>query len=91
MLAWIEMQLCTLRAEEAIAWVRIIENILTVVDARKVEAATNGDWRAAAVRCLKSILEHPGKYIFYNESGYMLTYPRRMYPGRVRRCDPSAA
>ena len=60
LLTWVEMQLETLRSEEAVAWVRILENVLAVVNASKVEAATNGEWRAVLGRCLRSILHHPG-------------------------------
>ncbi|RPD59503.1 hypothetical protein L227DRAFT_654118 [Lentinus tigrinus ALCF2SS1-6] len=59
LLSWIEMQVQTMRGDEAIAWVRILENILAVVSAEKMEAATNGEWRAVASRCLRTILHHP--------------------------------
>ncbi|TBU65164.1 ribosome 60S biogenesis N-terminal-domain-containing protein [Dichomitus squalens] len=59
LLAWIEMQLQTMRGEEAIAWARILENILAVVDAGKMEAATNGEWRAVLGRCLRTVFRHP--------------------------------
>ncbi|KAH9936862.1 ribosome 60S biogenesis N-terminal-domain-containing protein [Epithele typhae] len=60
LLAWIEMQLQTLRSEEAIAWARILENVLAVVDAVKMEAATSGEWRVTTGRCLEIILNHQG-------------------------------
>ena len=52
-----------MRGEEAVAWVRIIGNILAVANAPKVEAATNGAWRAAVGRCMKAILHHTGMCI----------------------------
>ncbi|KAJ8490078.1 hypothetical protein ONZ51_g2525 [Trametes cubensis] len=58
LLAWIEMQVQSLRAEEAIAWARILENILAVVNPTKVEAATGGEWRAMIGRCVRKILYH---------------------------------
>lgn len=61
LLSWVEMQLQTMRAEEAIAWARILENILAVGYPSKIEAATDGEWRAIATRCVRAILYHPGK------------------------------
>ena len=57
-----EMQLPTMHAEEAVAWVRILDNILAVVNSSKVEAATDGEWRTTAARCLRTILYHPGTW-----------------------------
>ncbi|KAI0717490.1 hypothetical protein C8T65DRAFT_111220 [Cerioporus squamosus] len=59
LLSWIEMQVQTMRSDEAIAWVRILENIFMTVNAVKIEAATGGEWRAIASRCLRTILHHP--------------------------------
>ncbi|KAI0368460.1 hypothetical protein BV20DRAFT_969281 [Pilatotrama ljubarskyi] len=58
LLSWVEMQLQTMRSEEAIAWARILENILAVVNPSKVETATDGEWRAIASRCVLLILHH---------------------------------
>ncbi|KAM5540626.1 hypothetical protein V8D89_005657 [Ganoderma adspersum] len=58
LLSWIEMQLETLSGEEAIAWVRILENILAIVNPNKMEAATSGEWRIVLGRCLRTILRH---------------------------------
>ncbi|KAI0352520.1 hypothetical protein OH77DRAFT_1523331 [Trametes cingulata] len=58
LLSWIEMQLQTMRSEEAISWARIVENILAIVNPSKVEAATDGEWRATASRCVHTILHH---------------------------------
>ena len=60
LLSWIEMQVQRMRGDEAIAWVRILENVLVVVRAEKVEGATDGVWRAVASRCLRTIVHHPG-------------------------------
>ncbi|KAI0637561.1 ribosome 60S biogenesis N-terminal-domain-containing protein [Trametes polyzona] len=59
LLSWIEMQLQSMRADEAIAWARILENILAVVNPDKIETATDGEWRAIASRCVRTILNHP--------------------------------
>ncbi|KAI0666153.1 ribosome 60S biogenesis N-terminal-domain-containing protein [Trametes maxima] len=67
LLSWIEVQLPTMRSEEAIAWARVLENVLTVVNPTKMESATNGEWRAIASRCLRTILHHsacsPGVFL----------------------------
>ena len=62
LLAWIEMQLESVRGEEAIAWVRILENILSVLNASKVEAATGGEWREILGRCLRTIIHHSSRF-----------------------------
>ncbi|KAJ7675860.1 ribosome 60S biogenesis N-terminal-domain-containing protein [Mycena polygramma] len=56
LLHWIEMQLLVSTAE-AIAWVKILENILLIADARKMESSTAGEWRFVICRCLSLILQ----------------------------------
>ncbi|KAJ7863151.1 ribosome 60S biogenesis N-terminal-domain-containing protein [Mycena olivaceomarginata] len=56
LLHWIEMQLL-LSTTEAVAWVKILENILIVVDAQKMESSTGGEWRFVICRCLSLILQ----------------------------------
>ena len=55
LLSWIEIQLLHSTAG-SIAWIRILENILIVVDSNKIEASTNGEWRSAICRCLEYLL-----------------------------------
>ncbi|KAJ6508841.1 ribosome 60S biogenesis N-terminal-domain-containing protein [Mycena sanguinolenta] len=55
LLHWIEMQL-TASTAEAVAWIKILENILIVVDAQKMESSTAGEWRFVICRCLYLIL-----------------------------------
>lgn len=57
------MQLHNMHAEEAVAWVRILENILAVVQASKIESATDGEWRSTIARSLQTILHHPSKHV----------------------------
>lgn len=57
LLSWIEMQVTNCRNLEAVAWVRILENIMVIVDPSKVESATGGAWREAILRCLLTLLE----------------------------------
>ncbi|EMD38681.1 hypothetical protein CERSUDRAFT_94218 [Gelatoporia subvermispora B] len=59
LLAWIEMQLRHAHSDESIAWIKILENVLTVVDAGKIEAATNGEWRYTLCRCISTLLDTP--------------------------------
>ncbi|KAJ7670238.1 ribosome 60S biogenesis N-terminal-domain-containing protein [Mycena rosella] len=56
LLHWIEMQLLV-STTEAIAWIRILENILLIVDAQKMESSTGGEWRFVICRCLSLILQ----------------------------------
>ncbi|KAJ6512246.1 ribosome 60S biogenesis N-terminal-domain-containing protein [Mycena vitilis] len=56
LLHWIEMQLLVSTAE-AIAWVKILGNILLIADARKMETSTAGEWRFVICRCLSLILQ----------------------------------
>jgi nucleolar pre-ribosomal-associated protein 1 len=56
LLSWIEIQLLHSTAG-GVAWIRILENILIVVDSNKIEAFTNGEWRSAIGRCLEYLLD----------------------------------
>ncbi|KAJ7644108.1 ribosome 60S biogenesis N-terminal-domain-containing protein [Roridomyces roridus] len=56
LLHWIEMQLVISRAE-AVAWIKILENVLLVVDASKMESSTGGEWRFVICRCLSLIMK----------------------------------
>ncbi|KAJ7250903.1 ribosome 60S biogenesis N-terminal-domain-containing protein [Mycena haematopus] len=56
LLHWVEMQLLVSTAE-AIAWIKILENILVVVDAQKMESSTAGEWRFVICRCLSFVLQ----------------------------------
>ncbi|KAF8208911.1 ribosome 60S biogenesis N-terminal-domain-containing protein [Mycena galopus ATCC 62051] len=55
LLQWVEMQLLV-STTEAVAWIKILENILIVVDAQKMESSTAGEWRFVICRCLSLIL-----------------------------------
>ncbi|KAF9480206.1 hypothetical protein BDN70DRAFT_833085 [Pholiota conissans] len=58
LLSWIEMQLSQPNSKsEGVEWTKILENILVIVDSKKVEASTSGEWRAVICRCLKSLLD----------------------------------
>jgi len=42
---------------EAVEWVKVLGNIMSVVDHEKVEMATGGAWRAAVCRCLTMLMD----------------------------------
>jgi nucleolar pre-ribosomal-associated protein 1 len=52
------MQLTSARANEATAWVKILENILSVVDSKRLETSTGGEWRSALCRNLLLLVPH---------------------------------
>jgi nucleolar pre-ribosomal-associated protein 1 len=52
------MQLKSARDKEAIAWIKIMENILIVVDPAKLEKSTGGEWRSTLCRSLTLLLPH---------------------------------
>lgn len=56
LLTWIEMQVLDPREDEIVAWIKVLENIITVVDQDKVESLTNGEWRSVIARCLSMLL-----------------------------------
>lgn len=58
LLSWIEMQLLDPTESEGIAWLKVIENIICIVDPAKIESSTSGDWRSVLARCLSSVLKH---------------------------------
>jgi nucleolar pre-ribosomal-associated protein 1 len=56
LLTWIEMQLINKPTTEGVAWMKILENILTVSDHAKLESSTGGEWRSVICRCLSQLL-----------------------------------
>ncbi|KAI5834791.1 hypothetical protein K523DRAFT_368872 [Schizophyllum commune Tattone D] len=58
LLSWIEMQTRDTRDEEAVVWVRILENCMALADIGRVEMATRGEWRGTICRSLSSIAEN---------------------------------
>ncbi|KAH9007194.1 ribosome 60S biogenesis N-terminal-domain-containing protein [Lactarius hatsudake] len=55
LLSWIEIMLLVPRDDEVLSWMRVLENILDVVDPAKMESSTGGEWRAAIGRCVSSL------------------------------------
>jgi nucleolar pre-ribosomal-associated protein 1 len=60
LLTWIEAQLISVKVSENVEWVKILDNIMAIVDANKVEAATEGGWRSTICRCLCILMERNG-------------------------------
>lgn len=69
LLHWLEMQLLrsTTKAE-SVEWIKILENIIVIVDANKVEASTNGEWRMIICRCLGYLLDERTCSEFFHDS-----------------------
>ncbi|KAL4250925.1 Nucleolar pre-ribosomal-associated protein 1 [Abortiporus biennis] len=56
LLPWIEIQIQTSKTDEDIAWIRILENVLSIVSPDKLETSTQGEWRFTIARCLLGLL-----------------------------------
>lgn len=56
-----EMQIKNLHTDEAVAWFKILENIISVVDPAKQESLTDGEWRSQIARCLLLLLQNSGE------------------------------
>ncbi|KAF8890435.1 ribosome 60S biogenesis N-terminal-domain-containing protein [Infundibulicybe gibba] len=56
LLTWVEFQLDKPNEREHTAWIRILENILTVLDPIKLNASTDGEWRTTICRCFLLLL-----------------------------------
>ncbi|KAF5309185.1 hypothetical protein D9619_012740 [Psilocybe cf. subviscida] len=57
LLPWIETQLLQGNtAAEGVEWIKILENIIVIVDHSKIEAGTNGEWRTIICKCLTLLL-----------------------------------
>ena len=51
------------REDEGVLWMKVLENVLDVVDPVKVESATGGEWRAAIGRCITLLQGESGAYM----------------------------
>ena len=62
LLSWIEIQVHgTVTEEEALQWCRVLDNVLTVSDASKMESVTEGQWRKTVMRIVGRILGTNGR------------------------------
>jgi nucleolar pre-ribosomal-associated protein 1 len=57
------MTLLDSREDEGLLWMKVLENILDVVDPVKLELVTGGEWRAAIGRCLTLLQGASGAFI----------------------------
>jgi hypothetical protein len=69
------------RDDEVLSWMRVLENILDVVDPAKMESSTGGEWRAAIGRCVSSLQGNTGKVPTSSPS----------FPLRIANCVTSVA
>lgn len=58
---WMEIQLCSVKDNEKIAWTKIIENILVIVNHQQLEDVTRGEWRESLLRCFGCIAHGAGQ------------------------------
>ena len=64
LLSWIEIQVYgTVTEQEAMQWCRVLDNVLTVSDAIKMESVTEGQWRKGIIRIIEKVLETEGEPI----------------------------
>ncbi len=57
---WVEIQLVSLNSDDAVAWVKIIENIAVVVDQERLDQVTRRTWRTGLLRCLNRLIQEAG-------------------------------
>ncbi|KAH0834621.1 hypothetical protein J3R83DRAFT_10108 [Lanmaoa asiatica] len=63
LLSWIEMQVRDSPGKELMAWLRILENVLVVVDTSKPSRATGDQLCSTMCRCLSSLLQNKGRWL----------------------------
>lgn len=74
LLSWIEIQVHgTVPEGEALQWCRVLDNVLTVSDATKMESVTEGQWRKAVMRIVERILETNGMSLWRSSFFFKLT------------------
>lgn len=56
LLAWFEMQISEMNADENIQWARILGNVVIIVDHNKLDSVMKNAWRAGICRCLSALL-----------------------------------
>ena len=62
LLSWIEIQVHgTVTEQEALQLCRVLDNVLTVSDAAKMESVTEGQWRKTVMRIVGRVLGTNGK------------------------------
>lgn len=62
LLSWIEIQLHgAVTEQEALQWCRVLDNVLAVSDAAKMESVTEGQWRKTVMRIIEYVLRSNGE------------------------------
>lgn len=62
LLSWIEIQVHgTVTEQEALQLCRVLDNVLTVSDAAKMESVTEGQWRKTVMRIVGRVLGTNGR------------------------------
>jgi nucleolar pre-ribosomal-associated protein 1 len=57
------MTLLASREDDGLLWMKVLENILDVVDPVKLESVTGGGWRAAIGRCITLLQGESGAHM----------------------------
>jgi nucleolar pre-ribosomal-associated protein 1 len=57
------MTLLASREDDGLLWMKVLENILDVVDPVKLESVTGGEWRNAIGRCMTLLQGESGAYM----------------------------
>ncbi|KZT52357.1 hypothetical protein CALCODRAFT_92465 [Calocera cornea HHB12733] len=60
LLAWLNVQLLTIKPHETLFWLRVLENIVMVVDHEKLEHDTYKTWRSDVSACISKVLGATG-------------------------------
>jgi nucleolar pre-ribosomal-associated protein 1 len=70
------MQLLNTIGDESMAWFKILQNVITIVDHVRLESMTNGAWRTVMCRCLSLLLDddRPGMYALQTSQTTQLVY-----------------
>ncbi|QRW12827.1 nucleolar pre-ribosomal-associated protein 1 [Ceratobasidium sp. AG-Ba] len=70
-LSWIHLQLDSVLPGEPLAYLKVIENIILVVDHEQVEKATSGHWRGIVAQIIEKIIRN-----HYSDSGLVFLSSR---------------
>lgn len=86
LLSWIEIQVNgTVTGQEAVQWCRVLDNVLTVSDAIKMESVTEGQWRKSIMRIVERVLETNGKFIWLTNVFPADSWPKFRSPCSVNQ------
>lgn len=66
------MQVTNSQGQEDLEWLKVLENIVVVVDASRVEASTSGEWRVSLCRSASAILKRTREGLYHTVICYRL-------------------